>query len=98
MPPLDTSTTATVAARLEEKGLLRRSLAENNRRQLSLQLTSDGQRLLHELVAGVHALREQLLGALDLSEREQFMRLLSKFVQLNNDHSRSPLGLDSPQS
>lgn len=88
---LDTSTTAAVAARLEEKGLLKRSVVEGNRRQLRLLLTEEGEQLLHQLVSGVHVMREQLLGALEPDEREQFMRLLRKFVRLNNDQSRAPL-------
>lgn len=88
---LDTSTTAAVAARLEEKGLLKRSVVEGNRRQLRLLLTEEGEQVLQELVSGVHAMREQLLSSLEPDEREQFMKLLRKFVRLNNDQSRAPL-------
>lgn len=86
---LDTSTTATVAARLEEKGLLQRLPVENNRRQLKLLLTPEGETQLQALVSGVHVMREQLLASLEPEEREQFMRLLRKFVMLNNEQSRN---------
>lgn len=95
---LDTSTTAAVAARLEEKGLLKRSVAENNRRQLRLLLTGEGEALLHELVTGVHAMREQLLGSLEPGEQKQFMNLLRKFVRLHNEQSRAPLGEGSARA
>lgn len=94
---LDTSTTAAVAARLEEKGLLRRSVVEGNRRQLQLHLTGEGQQLLQQLVSGVHVMREQLLSALEPDEREQFMQLLRKFVRLNNEQSRAPLSATLPR-
>lgn len=94
---LDTSTAAAVAARLEEKGLLQRTVAENNRRQLQLLLTKEGEQVLQQLVSDVHFMREQLLSALEPDEREQFMALLRKFVRLNNDQSRSPLEAGLPR-
>jgi MarR family transcriptional regulator, temperature-dependent positive regulator of motility len=88
---LDTSTTALTAARLEDKGLLHRSTAAADRRVLCLSLTAEGESLLTELVAGVHLMREKLLGALDDTERKTFMRLLRKFVHVNNEQSPAPL-------
>ena len=88
---LDTSTTALTAARLEAKGLLTRNVTENNRRQLQLALTPEGEHLLKNLVAGVHQMRQQLLETLDPADQEQFIHLLRKFVHLNNAQSRAPL-------
>lgn len=88
---LDTSTTATVAARLEQKGLLKRLPADSNRRQLQLHLTSQGEQVLEHLVSGVHSMRQQLLSTLEPHERDQLIHLLRKFVHLNNDQSRAPL-------
>ena len=88
---LDTSTAALTAARLESKGLLTRSVVLDNRRQLQLHLTPEGERMLEGWVTGVHKMREDLLHVLEPEEREQFMLLLRKFVQLNNNQSRAPL-------
>ncbi len=88
---LDTSTTALTAARLEAKGLITRTVAERDRRQLVLVLTSDGESLLATLVNGVHNMRTKLLDALDPSEQELFMALLKKFVHIKNEQSRAPL-------
>jgi MarR family transcriptional regulator, temperature-dependent positive regulator of motility len=88
---VDTSTAAQTAARLESKGLLRRLPAETDRRQLTLYLTPEGERLLVKLVSGVHRMRERLLGSLEVDEQALFMSLLRKFVHLNNDQSRAPL-------
>jgi DNA-binding MarR family transcriptional regulator len=88
---LDTSTTALTAARLEAKGLLVRRVADNDRRQLKLRLTGEGEVLLASLVSGVHRMHDGLLSALEPTERRLFIRLLRKFVHLNNEQSRAPL-------
>lgn len=90
---LDTSTTALTAARLQTKGWLVRDVAEKDRRQLCLSLTPQGEALIRGLVSRVHRMRQKLLGELDAGERELFMKLLKKFVHLNNEQSRAPLRL-----
>ena len=85
---LDTSTTADIAARLEGKGwIVRTVLARGQRR---LELTPEGGAVLDALVQGIHTVQERLLGRLEEGEQAEFLRLLRKFVQLNNDLSRAP--------
>jgi len=86
---LDTSTTADIAARLEAKGWIHREVLP--RRQRSLSLTPDGQAMLAELVPGVRRMQASLLGSFDAGEQAEFLRLLRKFVHLNNEQSRAPL-------
>lgn len=88
---IDTSTGATVCARLEEKGLLERKVIPHNRRQRALTITAEGARLLDALVPGAQRLRQRLLEPLNLEEQAQFMALLAKLVNENNDQSRAPL-------
>jgi DNA-binding MarR family transcriptional regulator len=90
---IDTSTGATVCARLEEKGLLERRVLPHNRRQRALSITAAGQRILDELVPGAQRLRERLLDPLSAEERRVFMALLAKLVHENNDQSRAPLAV-----
>lgn len=90
---IDTSTGATVCARLEEKGLLERKVIPHNRRQRALTITAEGSRLLDALVPGAQRLRQRLLDPLDAAEQAQFMALLAKLVNGNNDQSRAPLAL-----
>jgi DNA-binding MarR family transcriptional regulator len=85
---LDNSTTADIARRLEAKGWIRRELLP--RRQRALSLTLEGESVLARLVPGLRAMNRDLLSRLDAGERAEFMRLLAKFVQLNNEHSRAP--------
>jgi DNA-binding MarR family transcriptional regulator len=88
---IDTSTGATVCARLEEKGLLERKVIPHNRRQRALTITVEGARLLDALVPGTQRLRQRLLAPLSAEEQTQFMTLLAKLVNENNDQSRAPL-------
>jgi DNA-binding MarR family transcriptional regulator len=90
---IDTSTGATVCARLEEKGLLERRVIPHNRRQRALTITGAGQALLDDLVPGAQRLRERLLAPLSAQEQALFMGLLSKLVQENNGQSRAPLAV-----
>lgn len=86
---LDTSTAADTAARLEAKGWIMREVRARGQRSLSL--TPAGQTVLAGLDNGIGAMRDTLLGRLDPAEQIEFMRLLRKFVQLNNERSRAPL-------
>lgn len=93
---IDTSTGATVCARLEEKGLLERKVIPHNRRQRALTITPEGERVLDALVPGAQRLRQRLLDPLDAAEQAQFMALLAKLVEGNNERSRAPLALPAP--
>src|SRR5205823_10629138 len=85
---IDTSTGATVCARLEEKGLLERKVIPHNRRQRALTITAEGTRVLQALEPGAHRLRHRLLAPLNAAEQALFMGLLAKLVNENNDQSR----------
>jgi DNA-binding MarR family transcriptional regulator len=86
---LDTSTTADICARLESKGWILREVLP--RRQRRLVLTTAGESELARLVPGLLAMNRELLSRLDADEQLAFMRLLRKFVQLNNEQSRAPM-------
>jgi DNA-binding MarR family transcriptional regulator len=88
---IDTSTGATVCARLEEKGLLERKVIPHNRRQRALTIMPAGTRLLDELVPAAQRIRQRLLAPLSADEQSQFMQLLGKLVRENNEQSRAPL-------
>ncbi len=88
---LDNSTTASLAVRLEERGLIERFVPPENKRYRLLRLTRAGAELLEALVPSVHELRHRLLEPLTKEEQATFLALLSKFVRLNNEKSRAPL-------
>ncbi len=91
---LDTSTTADIAARLEAKGWILREVLQ--RRQRRLVLTAAGEAVLARLVPALADMNQGLLGRLDAAEQAEFMRLLRKFVQTNNDESRAPMRSAGP--
>jgi MarR family transcriptional regulator, temperature-dependent positive regulator of motility len=78
---LDTSTTADIATRLEAKGWIVRELLP--RRQRALRLTADGEAVLADMLPRVRPMYARLLAPLAPAERDEFVRLLRKFVQLN---------------
>jgi len=88
---LDTSTAADLAVRLEERGLVDRTMPVKSKRFRLLHLTPEGTRLLKKLVPRSTVLANRLLQALDREEQKVFMQLLRKFVYFNNDESRAPL-------
>ena len=85
---LDTSTTADIATRLEAKGWIVRELLP--RRQRALRLTADGEGVLAEMLPRVHPMYSRLLEPLEPSERQEFVRLLRKFVHLNEASASPP--------
>lgn len=95
---IDTSTGATVCARLEEKGLLERKVIPTNRRQRALTITTAGEQLLTDMIPGAQRLRRRLLAPLTSEEQLKFMELLNKLVQANNEQSRAPLTAPSGAS
>lgn len=90
---LDTSTAADIAARLEAKGWIVREVLP--RRQRRLVLTAEGEAVLAKSVAGMRELNQRMLESLAPAEQQEFLRLLRKFVHLNNEQSRAPLRRES---
>lgn len=88
---IDTSTAASVATRLEEKGLLAREVDATDRRQRRLSLTVRGRDLLVEVNEGIARLHRRIFEKFSADEEARFMVLLEKLVHLNNHQSRAPL-------
>jgi MarR family transcriptional regulator, temperature-dependent positive regulator of motility len=88
---LDTSTAANLAVRLEQRGFVTRMVPTRSKRFRLLRITPQGAGLLKKLLPLGRLLSRRLLQALDKKEQKIFLRLLKKFVHLNNDESRAPL-------
>jgi MarR family transcriptional regulator, temperature-dependent positive regulator of motility len=88
MIALDTSTTADIATRLETKGWILREVMP--RRQRSLSLTPKGQEILLELKPGVDIHFQGMMSSLEPTEQKELMRLLRKFVHLNDQQNARP--------
>lgn len=90
----DRSTIGDVVKRLESKGLVRRAISESDRRTKTLYITASGRRLLSRVRKVVDATQDKIVAPLSREERREFMRIMHKLVQLNDDRSRVPLQAD----
>jgi MarR family transcriptional regulator, lower aerobic nicotinate degradation pathway regulator len=87
---LDTSTTGGVVDRLEARGWLQRRAAPDDRRIRQLVLTDAGQAALEEVRPAMERAQEQILAPLTERQRIDFMRMLQRLVEQNNEMSRAP--------
>ncbi len=88
----DRSTLGNVIERLEAKGWIARRPGHQDRRTKRLRLTEAGAGLLAQIGPAVDRAQERILGPLPPDERLAFVRMLGRIVDINNDHSRVPLG------
>ena len=63
-----------------------------------LQLTPKGAALLKRVLPSRYVLGRRLLQALNKEEQKLLLRLLKKFVHLNNEESRAPLDREFTRS
>lgn len=78
----DRATIGGVVDRLEQKGLLQRSVSAQDRRARELQLTVEGKRLLKACRPVVESLQAEILAPLTAAERKAFMALAHKALGL----------------
>jgi DNA-binding MarR family transcriptional regulator len=88
---LDRSTTGMVLKKLEEDGLVARSVGVDDRRRHSLELTRSGERLLARLAAPARKAQARVLSAFTPREQGVFLQLLDKFTRAFNGSTRVPL-------
>ncbi len=90
---VDRATLASVVARLEAAGFVRRTISKTDRRQKLLTLTPRGRTILSRMQEPVQRAQERILEPLQGKEREQFLKLLNKLVDGGNEHGRAKLRL-----
>jgi DNA-binding MarR family transcriptional regulator len=88
---LDRSTTGMVLKKLEQDGLVARSIEVRDRRRHSLQLTRSGKRLLSQLAGPAQRAQARVLAAFTRGEQTLFLQLLGKFIRAFNESTRVPL-------
>ncbi|MEU7599360.1 MarR family winged helix-turn-helix transcriptional regulator [Streptomyces sp. NPDC039022] len=72
---------------LAERGLVERAPDPDDRRRNIITISVRGRRRLHRLDTVLDALHDELLAPLSPTEREQFVRLLSRLL---DHHTRAP--------
>jgi DNA-binding MarR family transcriptional regulator len=92
---VDRSTLAGVVDRLEEKGLLKRSTGQTDRRSNALHLTRAGKRILGEAGASANQAEARAFEPLSPAEQRQFTQMLTKLVEHHARYAGIP-GLARP--
>lgn len=89
---IDRTNVADVLSRLARRGLVRRQRGALDRRTFVTWLTPEGERLTKAMLGAMRRAQDRLLAPLDAAERENFMALLLRLIDANNDVSRAALG------
>jgi DNA-binding MarR family transcriptional regulator len=89
---VDRSTAGALVDGLSRRGLIERKTAERDQRYKEIYVNDRGTRLLRAIRPAARTAQETLISRLDTTEAQEFLRLLAKVVELNNDLSRVPVG------
>ena len=74
----DRATTGAVIDRLEQKGLVARTVSGRDRRARELTITDEGNRIVEAVLPVVERLQKEILPGLDETEYRQFLALAAK--------------------
>jgi DNA-binding MarR family transcriptional regulator len=91
---LDRSNVANVVDRLTRRGVVKQTVSKLDRRKRSIAITPTGVALMARFRPKAERAQRRLLEVLSKEERQQFMSLLSRLVDQNNEFSRAPIRLD----
>lgn len=87
----DKATIGGVLDRLEQKGLIKRSVSPRDKRARVLTLTGQGQAALSDLRPVIDRIQIEILPGLTAEERRAFIQLSGKVATSGNRLSRAPL-------
>jgi MarR family transcriptional regulator, lower aerobic nicotinate degradation pathway regulator len=90
---VDRATLANVVARLESKGLVKRSLLASDKRVKLVALSTKGEAVLEKMRAPVQRAHDRTIEALTVADQRILIRLLMALVDVQNDYGRAPLRL-----
>lgn len=90
---VDRATLANVVARLEKKGVVKRTAGATDKRLKLVYLLPRGTKLLEKMQGAAIRAHERTVEALPPAERAIFITLLSRLVDAQNDFGRAPLRL-----
>jgi MarR family transcriptional regulator, lower aerobic nicotinate degradation pathway regulator len=93
----DRSTLGNVVKRLEAKRWLARRSGQSDKRIKLLRITAAGRQLLTSIEPAVQRAQNRMLAPIPKAERKGFVARLTQLVEINNVHSRAPMGLPTEQ-
>jgi DNA-binding MarR family transcriptional regulator len=88
---LDKATLAKVIERLEAKGWIFRESSDHDKRIKLLRITPKGRKVLTAAEPRVRRCQRRIMAPLAETDRQSFMRMLERLVEINNDYSRAPM-------
>lgn len=91
MIAFDRSTIGNVLDRLEKRELIERRSSPEDRRQRLIFLTNQGLKLLEDCKEAVDRVQNRIVGVLSREERETFLKLMARIVELNNELTSAPV-------
>ena len=80
----DKATIGGVIDRLEQKGLVARSISDRDRRAREVRLTRQGEQTYLSAIPIVASLQKEILGGLSEEERSKLLKLLRKAVRISD--------------
>lgn len=86
---IDRANVADVLARLERRGLVKRSRGKEDRRMVLARLTSAGERITEDMYKAMVRAQERLLRPLASAERKKFIGTLVRLIDGNNHLGRT---------
>ena len=90
---VDRTTLANVVARLESRGLVKRTQGRSDRRLKHVRLTAPGQRLVAQMRDAAQRAHDRTIEPLSPRQRAAFLATLRKLVDAGNGYGRAPLRL-----
>lgn len=78
---VDRSNASRVCDQLETRGLVRRETADGDRRNVVLEVTPQGTRVVRDLLRRRQIVLEQVMASMQPDERDQLIEALAAFVQ-----------------
>ena len=88
---IDRANVADVLSRLENRGLVIRTVSTRDNRRKLCALTEQGLAFVRKHYENMHRAQDRLLRPLKPADRAEFMRLLRCVVEAGNDLGRAPL-------
>lgn len=88
---IDRANVADVLSRLETRGLVRRVASSEDKRRKLCTTTAEGLSFVRKHYENMQRAQERLLYPLNSTERNEFMRLVQRVVEANNDLGRAPM-------
>ncbi len=88
---IDRANVADVLNRLEMRGLVSRVYSANDKRRKLCKVTPEGFVFVHKYFENMRHAQERMLNPLDSKERVDFMSMIRRVVETNNDLGRTSL-------